>query len=369
MDSDIRVLKGCAIVYRVFDVGNEIDLAAAERLSPSDGFLSGRLRLVSDTRKSIVIRNAPLQLNLAPEEIPLAGAAYKAEVSAKIWHYGVISIAFTLAMPEGISWRELVNLSAALEVNEEIEKAAARVRDRVAAHLAPVIIQPSNWDTAEDYVTWLVEKYEGASSPGEFLLKADVPALILAEHEHPLSESSRDVVTQNALQYSKNDMAVIDWNSALLIEPAGSRETADVIEFCLTHLLEMRYYDALIEEKLDLLYDNIEKRKGGILSNFYANLGQDSGRRYIEFSEFLGRVENSLKTVGDFYLATVFRAAMREFRFADWRQTIDRKMDTLARISQLLDEEINTRRGQVMEAIVILLIALEIIPLAHEFWK
>ncbi|MFA5162567.1 MAG: hypothetical protein WC421_10010 [Elusimicrobiales bacterium] len=358
----VSVLKGSAIVYRVFDVGSEINLARAAELLSGEG-ASGRLELVSDTRKAIVIRNAPLVASLGIEQITVAGRSFQTSVSAKIWDYGVISVAMALPLDGPLEWGELVKLAAALEESTEIEARAASCRGRVSAKIAPAIIQPNDWSTVEDYVTWLIEKYDGAQTPAELLLKADVPALILAEEKVELSANSRESAAEHALQYSSRDMAVIDWNSALLIEPSGSRETADVIEFCLTHLLEMRYYDALLERKLDVLYDSIGKRPGGgVFSNFYANLSEDAGRRYMEFSEFLGRVENSLKTVGDFYLATVFRAASREFRFSDWRRSVDRKMETLASISHLLGSEFNTRRAVLLELIIILLIALELIP-------
>ena len=84
----------------------------------------------------------------------------------------------------------------------------------------------------------------------------------------------------------------------------------------------------------------------------------------MEFSEFLARIENSLKTVGDSYLATVFRAASHEFRFEDWRKSTSRKMDTLAQIAELLQGELNHRRSNILEIIVIVLIAIEIVPLA-----
>jgi len=208
--------------------------------------------------------------------------------------------------------------------------------------------------------------YGGAASPAELLEKADVSALILAEGREQLSELSKVLITENVLQYADNDLAVIDWNSALLIEPDGQRDVADVIEFSLTHLLEFRYYDDLLNRKLDELYDTIDQKKEGIVNifrNFYADIAEESSTRYIEFSEFLGRIENSLKTVGDPYLATVFRSSSEQFRFDDWRKSISRKMETLASITQILQGEVNSKRSHWLEIIIIILIALEMVPM------
>jgi hypothetical protein len=174
------------------------------------------------------------------------------------------------------------------------------------------------------------------------------------------------------MQYAKTDMAVIDWNSALLIEPDGQRDVADVIEFSLTHLLEFRYYDEMLNRKLDELYDAIEEKRESIVNifrNYYADIAEDSSRKYMEFSEFMGRVENSLKTVGDPYLAVIFKASAHEFHFDDWRKSISRKMETLAQITQILHGEVNAKRSHWLEIIIILLIAVEMVPMALDLWK
>ena len=164
----------------------------------------------------------------------------------------------------------------------------------------------------------------------------------------------------------------LDWNSALLIEPDGQRDVADVIEFSLTHLLEFRYYDEMLSRKLEELYDAMEQKResvANIFRNFYADIAEDSSRKYMEFSEFVGRVENSLKTVGDPYLAVVFRSASLEFHFEDWRKSISRKMETLAQISQILHGEVNTRRSHWLEIIIIVLIAIEVVPFLYGLAK
>jgi hypothetical protein len=93
----------------------------------------------------------------------------------------------------------------------------------------------------------------------------------------------------------------------------------------------------------------------------FRQLSDEASSRYIEFSEFIERVENSLKVVGDFYLATVYRAATRRFRLADWQQDITRKMNILAQVSSLLQGEINIRRSHWLEIVIIALIAFEIV--------
>ena len=115
--------------------------------------------------------------------------------------------------------------------------------------------------------------------------------------------------------------------------------------------------------------DKKRESVANIFQNVYADIAEDASRKYMEFSEFLGRVENSLKTVGDPYLAVAFRATSQEFHFDDWRKSISRKMETLAQISQILHGEVNTRRSHWLEIIIIVLITIEVIPFLYGLAK
>jgi len=372
-NSQITIRKGSILVYRVFDVGEEINLAMAEKLLLSLAE-PARLRLVTDLRKAIIIKEAPIIAELAGEKLELGGKPMDASVTAKIWDYGVMSITLKFSIPEGCQWQELVALSTVMENSPQLDKLALDRKNLLAAQLASATKNPGGWPIAEDYITYCIEKFEGAESPAELLHKADIAALILAESRDELSSQTKNHIIEHALQYSKSDLAVVDWNSALLVDNEMPKDVADTIEFCLTHLLVMRHYDNMLDAKLSTLYDSMDARNQQgffrrMLSDFYSRMEEDAAQKYIEFSEFITRVENSLKTVGDSYLATIFRLAGHEFRFHEWQQSVDRKMSTLERIAQLLQGELTAMRSHWLEIIIILLIAIEMIPLIEYFKK
>ena len=362
--------KGSILIHRVFDVGGEISLVRATELLSTDS--GPRLKFATNKRKAIIIKESPLKVDLGDETLDLPSGTSPVRVFARIWNYGVISVTMEMAIPPGTAWSDLVKTAAELESSQEVDLVAVSRKDALKKRIMPAVTGPAEWEIFEDYITYIIEKAPGIENPREFITKVDVAALILAEAKEHLGEESRNFILDSATQYSTTDLAIIDWNSALLIEPDGERDVADVIEFSLTHLLEFRYYDEMLGVKLDELYDTMEQKRESvwnIFRNFYADIAEDSSRKYMDFSEFLGRVENSLKTVGDPYLAVVFRASAQEFHFDDWRKSISRKMDTLAQISQMLHGEVNTRRSQWLEIVVILLIALEMIPLWMESSK
>ncbi len=309
------------------------------------------------------MRNAPVRLNLGTLDVPIGGMLYPVEGFATIWDYGVVSILFSLALDKGTPWSKLMVLSDLLTddraSNEAIDALARQRAKEIREMLHDALQAPAERELLEDYVIYFLEEIEGIKRGDELMDAVDVPALILGETREELAEKSRAAILDTTVQYAENDLVVIDWNSAVVLEPSGQRDIADVIEFALTHLLEFRYYDDLLDTRLGSLYDAIVSRRK---SNWrFAQLAHEANSRFIEFSEFIERVDNSLKVVGDFYLAVVFRAAITRLRIRDWQASVTRKLNLLARVSELLQGEVNVRRGHTLEIIVIVLIAFEIV--------
>jgi hypothetical protein len=358
-ESSVRIRKGSIFLYRCFDIAEEVDLSHVERILTNDS--RERLKLSRPTGQAIVIRNAPITIALGETPISVMNREYSAETTARIWDYGVMSILFQIQIPSGTDWNQLLRKAAALEANSEIDGVARKRASELTSRLRDALQQPSEWEGLEDYTIYFLEQIEGAKTASELAEKADIPALILGETDRNLSQANRDAILEYLYSYRDNDLVLIDWNSAVVWEPSGIRDIPDVLEFAVTHLLEMRYYDDLIDRRLGILYDSIEERRRHRGRLPFWKLSHEASTRFIEFSEFLGRVENSLKVVGDFYLARVFRGAVRRFRVADWQSSISRKMGILAQVSELLQGEVNTQRSMLLEIIIIALIAFEII--------
>lgn len=369
MTDQIRLQKGSLIVYRVFDVAEEINLAKVAEIANKET----RLKLLRTGHHAVIIRNAPMVISLGETQIRLGTHTLKAEISGKLWDYGVASVAFQIALPAGMTWSQLLQISADLnpspvsgmaataDTAKQIDLIASRKASELASTFASAFKRPSQWDVSEDYNIFYLEKVEGISNPRELLERADVPALLLSEAEGQLSDQSRAGLFDYVYQYAKDDMVIIDWNSALVLEPSGQREVVDVLEFVVTQLLEMRYYDDLLDHRLTELYDTIEAKRGRKLGGYFSHLAHEANTRYLEFAEVLERVNNSLKVVGDFYLAVIFRASLRRFRVPDWQASITRKMDLLAKTTELLQGETNVVRSHLLEATIIVLILFEIV--------
>ena len=357
---NVIIKRGSILIYRIFDIAEEINIPLAQAsLKDVRGEASFKVPKFID--RGIVVKSKPLAFGLADETLFIKGKEYKTEVLGKVRDYGVLSLIYQINIEPGTSWRDLVLLASALEEGSEIDMLAQKHVKEACEILSPALKkQPTEWNIFEDYIIYALEEFENGVSARDIPVHADVAALLLAEDNTKISTLARNLILENLYQYGEDDLAYVEWNSALVVEPTGGREVPDILEFALTHLLEMRYYDDLLDKRLTSLYDDIEHSKGHSLRGRYAQIYQEASSRYIEFSEFIERVENSLKVVGDFYLATIYRAANKRFRLADWQQNITRKMSLLAQVSSLLQGELNTRRSHWLEITIILLIAFEI---------
>jgi hypothetical protein len=308
-----------------------------------------------------VVKNAPVLVPVGEDMFTIGGATLRAETQARLWDYGVVSFSFRIPIEPGTTWGSLVSLAAASESSRAFHETARARSHELMSQVRGAARGIHDWQQIEDYTIFFLERVAGISHAAQLIEKADVPALVLAEPVETLADGQRKPVLDAAIQYATNDLAVIDWNSAVLVEPSASRDVADVIEFALTHLVEFRYYDELLDARLGALYNRVAQRRTSILRSDYRRLSRESGALFMELSEFTERVDNSLKFVGDFYLATVFRTAVKRFRLTDWEQNVSRKIQLLGRVSDLINNEVNSRRSQLLEIIVVLLILFEVI--------
>jgi hypothetical protein len=366
---DIRIKKGKILVYRVFDIGSEVDLDKVEALF-EDKKLKERFKLDRKHNMSLIISSSPVSVQLGTFSIKLMNNIVSAELIAKVWHFGTVSLCFQIPIQENTTWPELIKIANWIENDEEIETFARVKAKEFQTDIKTAIPTLTEWSINEDYITYFIQELDGVTPPLTSLLeKIDIPALILAESKEVLSDSIKKNILENQFQYSVEDLVIVDWNSALVIEPTGSMDVPLIIEFALNQLLEMRYYDDILDQRLNTLYNEVVGRKKGLFSNKYSQLAEEASQMYLEISEIVENVENSIKTVGDFYLATIFRASSKRFRFDDWKRSINEKLGNLAEVSKLLHSEVNESRNQTMEMIIILLITIEVIPFVFSLFK
>ncbi len=357
---------GAVLVYRLFDVGDAVDLAKAEE---AVGAPRSRLRLEgAQSGSALEFPRPPLHLRLGPRDVPLPSGARRAEASAHVFDYGVVSIRYDLPIAEGTSLAELVPLAEELFVDPTpaLDAEARREAEDLARALGAALERPHGWDGLESYQVFLVRRFEDGPVPAADLLSAaPIPELLLGEtSEVRLSRAERDEILGHHFTYLEDDLAVLHWNSALVVEPSGVMDIPDLLEFATAHLLELRYYDALLDRELHRIYDEIEAGGSPVANIFtrrYRRLQRKIAALLLELSEMIERLENAVKIVGDFYLARLYQSAVRRFRLPAWQETVLRKQKLVADVNDLIGDAADTSRSELLEMAIIALIVFEIV--------
>jgi hypothetical protein len=358
-----RVSDGAIHVYRLFDVADAIDLSKAETLASEP---KSRVRLEgSQTHSAVEIPRPPLHLSLGPRTLPLRSGARPCQASAHLFDYGVASVLYALPIPPGTALEDLVPLAEELlqGPTPATDAAARREAEELTAALKGALERPHVWEGLETYTVFFVRALDPPARAQELLATAPLARLLLGETSAtPLSGAEREDVLKHHFSYLDDDLAVVDWNSAFVHEPSGVSDIPDLLEFATAHLLELRYYDALLDRELNRIYGEIAMEgPASVFTRRYSRLQRQTAALLLELSEMSERLENAVKIVGDFYLARLYQAAVRRFRLPAWQETVLRKQQLLAGVNGLLNNAANTRRGELLELTIIVLILWEIL--------
>jgi hypothetical protein len=224
--------------------------------------------------------------------------------------------------------------------------------------VGPAIERARIADHVEDYVVYHLE----SPVPGDDRAFLHTLARILRSERGPLSDQEVGEAISHRISYGTDDAAFIDWNAAILF----GREMDDVmaiLAFANAELLESRMLDRQLDAALDQAYGALSRKnwprpwRPGAFQAESARIAQ----LQVDSAIFFERVNNTLKLIGDQYLARVYRLAARRFHFESWDAAILRKLETLDSIYGKMSDQASARRMEVLEWIIIALIAVSIV--------
>lgn len=364
MLDDLRVC-GAAVVYRLFDVGYEIQLDKAVELLAASA--PERARPLHGQAEAIHIPNPPVSVVLGEASLTIAGQPCTAEVSARLFDFGVISLRVTATAAAELTWMEFSAFGNAVNGDVAIpilmEQHLQALRSRVAASVKRPALAPVN----EEYVVYRLTSVTSKGSavlPSEALTNEDVVPLLLNEVRALSADAQRELIPHR-FSYYHDDLTILTWDNALVIDPlVGDTDVQFVLEFANAQLLELRYYDAVLDAELPRMYQRVAQarvRARAFPSRRYAHVLSDLQTLVADSTELVERAENALKVTDDVYLARVYAAALEIFRGRAWRAGVDRKLAIIRETYGMLNDEAEARRSEALEIAIIVLILIELV--------
>lgn len=361
----LRIERGTCHVLFAFDVGRAIDLDRAERalLPPTQ---RETIRHKRTTPPYFQLQPAPIRVSQACGPLAVAGLTSEPTVDAVIYDFGAVSIAYRF--PLSGTLERLLAFAAELDRNPLLLEHSRTVVRQLLDSLRPAVTRPHIADFVEDYAIYELQADPAAGPPDGLVsaYAADLARLLRCE---PAALSDQEIGDALAcrISYAPEDVVVLDWNAALLFD-RDADDVRTVLEYANVELLEMRYLDDRLDEALDRAYQAVARRRWRWplgLGVPRADLRRIAALQLDNALLFEG-VNNVLKLLGDQYLARIYRLAAQRLHLADWDASILRKLQTLESLYEKVSDLAASRRMELLEWIIILLIALSILlQLAH----
>ncbi|MGV3774822.1 MAG: hypothetical protein ACO1QB_18130 [Verrucomicrobiales bacterium] len=310
----------------------------------------------------------PLMVELPLEKRSIYGRQKTIERNVKLLPIGAISISIKVpfevrSIDELVEYHDLKYGDAS--VYEEVRNLAEQLR----AELAPYMVRPMEALAEEEaYTVFCIESsslfHEGATSAEEWLYdnRRQVASLLTQETDfESLSDQEAYESTSKALSYYETDLAVIDWDAALLVdEPADFDEALYLMELANLHLTELEAYDRLLDAALERSYRDLRSRAWRRRSDILFKLREIR----IDLARYNDELSNITKFFGDWHLARLYEALSSRFHLPDWHKSVGEKLKTLDNLYQLLHHDQSNRWMLILEFTIVLLFIIDLVIIA-----
>ncbi len=305
----------------------------------------------------------PVAVELEPVTLALDHGNVAATATVRLYDFGAVTIALRVPIMNA-TWAQFVRQLNAVDRN--VTAAGDmwdRLLKRVRELLGPAMIRAEDSGVQEEYLIGVVHEFEPKLSATELRDRVDLVPLLSGE-QRPLSEGARQDLLRQRFSYYTDDLVVLTWDRAFVYEPRGDSDVLDVLEVANAQLLEMRYYDELLDDELPRMYELVAKARRTrtlLASRRFAGLARRLHTLVAEVTELTERVDNALQVTEDVYLARIYAAALELFRVPEVNAAVERKLAIIRDTYSALYDESLASRTELMELLIIVLILAEIV--------
>jgi hypothetical protein len=332
---DPLIRAGFCYALFAYDVGLGIDLDAASLLVRE---LTQRdaVRHQRPTPRYFNFTHPPLRTIQQGDPIAVGQVATRPRVEMALFDFGAVSVTYQL--PLGGLLSGLLAVSSELYENTALLDDSRRRVTALLDSIASAVHRPRIADFVEDYAIFQIAALD--MPPGRDTMDVVASsrlrlAQILRAETQPLSAEEVDDALASRIAYGPGETVIIDWNGAVLFHK-DIDDIRAVLEYVNVELLELRWLDNQLDLVLNQSYDALARR------------GTE------------GRWRRSFPLIPDREVRRIAQLQMdNALLFEGVSNAL--KLQAVDSIYQKLSDQAATRRLEVLEWIIILLIALSIV--------
>ncbi|MDD3492480.1 MAG: hypothetical protein PHZ19_03160 [Candidatus Thermoplasmatota archaeon] len=360
-------MDGEMVYFFLYDVGAFLQL---ENIDSIDQALSGELKVenLESTRAMPRYVKFPYYLSykLEEKELRTSHGSLLVNINLKLFPIGVVSyevhVPFSgqhLGTLSSFYWLSLENGESSQGLDAYIEGVHHTVLEAIKpnmVNLYEVRVEP---ETQTVFCLTRVNRRERQA-----LTMQAIAALLSNERESDrISPQLVEEKTQYRYSYYSDDLLVIDWDAALILEPFGQYDSILLtLELANLQLLELRTYDKYLDRALTKAYEDIQR--------FFATRNRLKSPRKIikelaetklDFAPVTDYIVNITKFFGDWYLGRIYTLASERFHLSQWQGIVSQKIDMLNSLYSMLNLEATNNRLLILEFLVVLLFIIDVI--------
>ena len=361
----LAVERACVIAFRTFDACDGVALREAEQLLLNARVARTSIEFRASLQNEIdTLRHAsvPLSVDLGSREIGAGRNAQQFGISARVFDYGTISVAFELRLNGPVSLDDLAEIAAELEDSRALTTIAREEYDQITAKIGQTLRGKHTIGEVHRYAVVLVERLTADTTVADLLAWPGLPKLVTCERDvRAVSVQEKEDVLKYTDAYLEDDVVVIGAACALVVEPGGSRDVPDVLELVRAQVTQLVHYDEVLDKELESAYRDFDRGLLGLaFRSHFSNTLRRLSRRRLELSEFTERIDSALKIRSDAYLARVYRKTLERFAVPALKNRVSHKHRLLLDIYTTLKDEVALLRSFTVEVLIVVLIVVEV---------
>ena len=310
----------------------------------------------------------PQMVRLPPQQYVGPQGTVQVERVIKLLPVGAISI--TVRVPFAVAHvEELVGYHDLQLSGRSLHDEVRGLAEQVRMELAPYFVRPvQHLNQEEAYTVFCIESplttQERAYLKAETWLelhRRQIAALLTQENDvDRLSHQEAEESTGRFLSYYEDDLVVIDWDAALVVDERGHfDETLYIMELANLQLAELEAYDRILDAALERSYRDL--RINPLRSRW--DILNDLREIRIDLARMSDELSNITKFFGDWHLARIYQSISARFHLPDWHRTIDQKLETLDNFYQLFKDDQTNRWMLILETTIVLLFIIDLLVL------
>lgn len=354
----IEEFSGNIYIFQAFDVGDDVNL---EEIAQTRVLNTIPLSLPKHFKNY----HAPLAV-----ELPHPNDSARC-ISCKIHNFGAISLTYKIPFTDTLEHLRTVFYDI---YNQYQEQSVADVK-LVFKRIEPHITKAKFFQTRSAYhiiqINPAPHKMDLAQLQTKF---GSVITSMMRFETEVLSEYQKNEMLDSAIGYYRGALVIVDTDTTFIYDDEY-QDILEFVEFANLQQLELHYFDRLLDQRLNAIYESGGVQRIPFLSYFpfSETTGKDPvavlGKLKVDISVITDRLEGSIKIAGDPYYKEIYDQLLLKLDLDGWHQSIERKLDIIKDVLLVYQHKTDVMRENVLELLIVILIFIELVIGILDYFK